>query len=505
MLTNILQYLDQIVEKLPEKTAYSDGDDSLTFGQVHSQSKSIGSWLAIQKIYNKPVVVFMQRHPKTITAFYGVIYSGNFYVPLDDEMPDDRIELIINKLDPAAIICDTATRARASAFTKSTSVYIYDDIASKPIDQPQLDLIRSRSIDTDPIYIVFTSGSTGVPKGVVACHRSVIDYIEQLSGILKVDENTVFGNQTPLYFDACLKELIPTLKFGATAFIIPRQHFLFPIQLVQFINSNKINTVCWVVSALTMISRLNVLAKAVPDTLKTIAFASEVFPMKQFKLWQKALPDARFINFYGPTETTGVCCYYEVDREFGDDEVLPIGHPFPNREILLLKEDNHPAGSSEIGEICIRGTALTHGYYGDLCRTNETFVQNPLNENFPELIYRTGDLGRMNEQGELVFVSRKDNQIKHMGHRIELGEIESAANAAENVGQSCCIYDADKSRLVLYYAGSASDFHVADYLKQKLPRYMLPGRIKQLADLPLTANSKIDRVEIKKRYERGEL
>jgi amino acid adenylation domain-containing protein len=505
MHTNVLQYLDQIVLEKPDKIAYSDGQSSLTFAQVYSQSRSIGSFIAGLGIYKKPVVVFMQRCPETIVAFYGVICSGNFYVPLDDEMPDERIELIINKLAPAAIICDEKTRNRAAVITNDIPIFAFSSMVSGPIDRPLLSRIREKAIDTDPIYIVFTSGSTGIPKGVVACHRSVIDYIEQLSEILKVNENTIFGNQTPLYFDACLKELIPTLKYGATAYIIPRQHFLFPIQLIEFINHHKINTICWVVSALTMISRLNVLSKAIPATLKTIAFASEVFPVRQFNLWRQALPQTRFINFYGPTEATGVCCWYEADRDFGDDEIIPIGRPFPNREIILLSENDQPVNQHETGEICVRGTALTHGYYDDPERTREAFVQNPLNSHYPELIYRTGDLGRINERGELVFVSRKDNQIKHLGHRIELGEIESAANSIEGVGHSCCIYDAKKSRLILYYTGSVPDPGMADFLKQKLPRYMLPSRINQLSELPLTANSKIDRIKLVRSYERGEI
>ena len=185
-----------------------------------------------------------------------------------------------------------------------------------PIDDGALDRIYRRAIDTDPIYIVFTSGSTGIPKGVAACHRSVIDYIEQLSEALHFNEDTVFGNQTPLYFDACLKELYPTLKFGATTYLIPRNLFSIPTALVEYLNQHKINTVCWVVSALTMISAFGTFELVKPKYLHTVAFGSEVFPIKQFRLWRQALPEATFTNLYGPTEGTGMCCYYRVEREF---------------------------------------------------------------------------------------------------------------------------------------------------------------------------------------------
>ena len=242
-----------------------------------------------------------------------------------------------------------------------------------------------------------------------------------------------------------------------------------------------------------------VLDKLVPDTLHTIAFGSEVFPVKQYEQWKKALPDTRFINLYGPTETTGMCCYFEVNREFGPDEAIPIGRPFPNREILLLTADGKEAPAGEPGEICIRGNALTMGYYNAPDKTAEAFVQNPLNSHYPELIYRTGDLAKYNEHGELVFVSRKDYQIKHMGHRIELAEIELSVSRMEHVELSCCVYDREREKIVLYYVGSASPKEVTAYLKECLPRYMIPNTIEALEQMPLTANGKIDRVLLKNR------
>ncbi|NLL71923.1 MAG: amino acid adenylation domain-containing protein, partial [Clostridiales bacterium] len=343
-------------------------------------------------------------------------------------------------------------------------------------------------------------GSTGIPKGVVACHRSVIDYIENLSDVLKINQDTVFGNQTPLYVDACLKELYPTLKFGATTYIIPKSLFMFPLKLVEYLNEKKINTVCWVVSALTMISAFGTFQKEVPKYLDTIAFGSEVFPIKQFNLWRKHLPKARFINLYGPTECTGMSCYYEVDREFELDEAIPIGRPFKNTDVFLLDDEDKLASQGEVGEICIRGTSLTLGYYKNREKTDEVFVQNPLNNSYPELIYRTGDLGKYNNRGELVFVSRKDNQIKHMGHRIELGEIEVVANMHPDIKYAACIFDEIKKKIILYYVGEISKADVASFLKEKLPRYMVPNMIEILESMPLTPNGKINRVLLKEKY-----
>ena len=498
MQRNVMEYLEQIVPIVPNKTAYADENTELTFREVYDQARAIGSFLQKMGCNKEPVVIFMGRHPQTIVAFYGVIYSGCYYVPLDEEMPRQRMELIFQKLSPKVVIYDKATESRLDSLPFEGTRLRYDEIIKEPILEDMLAQIREHQIDTDPIYIVYTSGSTGEPKGVVACHRSVIDYVDQLSEVLEVNSTTVFGNQTPLFVDACLKELYPTLKYGAMAYLIPKSKFLFPMELIAFLSEHKINTICWVVSALTMISAFGALEKEVPNCLHTIVFGSEVFPMKQFLIWKKYLPQARFINLYGPTEATGMSCYYEVDRDFEPSEVLPIGRPFRNTEILLLDENNQSPPRGAAGEICIRGTALTLGYYGNFDKTKEVFVQNPLNHAYPELIYRTGDLGKYNDRGELLFLSRRDNQIKHMGHRIELGEIEAAAGSMNEIESVCVIFDEKQKKLVLYYVGVVAKEQIIHSLKEKLPRYMLPNQIEALERMPLTVNGKIDRMRLKK-------
>lgn len=501
MQKHVLDYLAKTVKRVPQKMAYSDGTEELSFQEVYDQSRSVGSFLHDTKCYREPVVIFMNKHPKTVAAFFGVITGGDYYVPIDAEMPEIRIKLILQNVKARIMICDDATVESARKFDFDGQIVLYDDICHTEIEEQALQDIYERSIDTDPIYIVFTSGSTGIPKGVAACHRSVIDYIEHLSEVMEFDEDTVFGNQTPLYVDACLKELYPTLKFGASTYLISRELFMFPVKLVAFLNEHKINTICWVVSALTMISAFGALDLEKPKYLRLVAFGSEIFPIKQFNKWRKALPDAKFVNLYGPTEGTGMCCYYKVDRDFGQNEVIPIGRPFDNTEIILLNEKNERAGQNEEGEICIRGTSLVLGYYNNFEKTNEVFVQNPLNPFYPELIYRTGDIGRYNERGELEFVSRKDFQIKHMGHRIELGEIEINVNMIEAVKMAGCIYDDTRGKIVLYYVGDIEEKELILLLREQIPRYMLPNSTIRLEQMPMTMNGKIDRKRLKEQYQ----
>ena len=500
MQNHVLDYLEKTALAKPDKTAFADAREALSFRQVRDFTRSVGSYLHSKGVCRRPVAVFMDKSPREIAAFFGVIAGGDFYVPIDEEMPESRIRLILENVQPEILLCDKATESKARAIAGEREVVLFDDICHTPVDETALKDIYEHTIDTDPIYIVFTSGSTGVPKGVAACHRSVLDYIEQLSQVLELDEDTVFGNQTPLYFDACLKELYPTLKFGATTWLIPRELFLFPVKLVEFLNEHAINTVCWVVSALTMISAFGTFRTVKPRYLRTVAFGGEVFPIQQFKRWREALPEASFINLYGPTEGTGMCCYYKVERDFAPDEAIPIGKPFKNTDILLLTDDNKRAAPGEIGEICIRGTSLTLGYYNDFERTDKAFVQNPLNSAYPERIYRTGDLGRVNERGELVFVSRRDYQIKHMGHRIELEEIEANVNMLPGLQLSGCVYDNAKGRIVLFYVGEQSEAELKEALIEKLPRYMLPNRFIRLEQMPYTPNGKLDRKALFERY-----
>ncbi len=498
MIRNVLEYLEDTTARLPQKLAFANDTVGMTFQEVSDAARGIGTCLAEKGYEKEPVVVYMHKHPHMITAFWGVIYSGCFYVPIDEEMPEFRISLIFENLKPRVVICDEETGPKLADLSDfQGEALLYDEICDHLSDDALLADIRDHAIDTDPVYIVFTSGSTGIPKGVAACHRSVIDYAEQLTKVLRVTEDTVMANQTPLYFDACLKEMFSTIKCGATTYLVPRELFMFPVKLVEFLNEHKVNTVCWVVSALTMISSTGTFKTVKPEYLHTIAFGSEVFPMKQFRIWREALPDARFINLYGPTEATGMSCYYEVDREFADDEKIPIGRPFPNTEILLLNEKNEQVKDGEPGEICIRGTAVTLGYYNNPEKTDEVFVQNPLNLHYPEKIYRTGDIGEYNERGELVFLSRKDYQIKHMGHRIELGEIEAHVNLVDGIRSACCVYDDEKGRIILFYVGDIEGKDVINQLKTTLPRYMIPNRVYPLKEMPLTANGKIDRKLLK--------
>lgn len=207
------------------------------------------------------------------------------------------------------------------------------------------------------------------------------------------------------------------------------------------------------------------------------------------------------INLYGPTEITCNCSYYIVDRPFDVGQTLPIGIPFPNERILLLTEDNREAAPGETGELCVSGTAVALGYLKDPERTAASFVQNPLNPSWPETIYRTGDLVRLCENGEMVYVSRKDFQIKHMGHRIELGEIETVLCAVEGIERACCIYLHEKGKILAFICGNLDKQALVEILKEQLPGYMIPNIFMPVESMPLNKNGKIDRNALMELYQ----
>lgn len=499
MITNVLQYLEDSAEKNPEKILFADEKESITYLELMNRAKCIGSFIAGRTgEKNKPIAVLIDRNIRSLLAFMGIVYSGNFYVPIDMSMPVQRVELILRTLEPLLIL-DAAGKG---GIMERQAVCV-DEAAEAGSDTELLFRLRREAIDTDPLYAIFTSGSTGIPKGVLVNHRSIIDLTEQFAAAFTFPEEPVFGNQAPFDFDVSSKDIYCCLKLGGSLQVIPKRLFSFPVQLIPYLNGRRVNTLIWAVSALRIVADFKTFTECPPRHLKLVMFSGEVMPVKALNYWREGVPEAQYVNLYGPTEITCNCTYYMVDREFRNEESLPIGRPFRNTEILLIDvEDNSRITAPDvIGEICVRGTCLAIGYYNNPEKTKEAFVQNPFNHAYEEKIYRTGDMGMYNERGELMFASRKDYQIKHMGHRIELGEIETAVNALTFIEVGCCIFDERAGKIVLFYQSPEScDKQIVRELSKALPKYMWPNRYVHSEKLPLNKNGKIDRVLLKEEY-----
>lgn len=504
MIINILSYLEQSAQRFPEKVAIADDKNSATFSLWLTMAKGIGTVIAQgSKAVRKPVLVFVDRKIEGLVGFMGVVESGNFYVPIDCKMPDNRVKLIHDVLNPiAAITVTSKDEAILDAIGFQGLRLKYEEVKTAVADEELLAEIRSQMIDTDPVYSIFTSGSTGVPKGVVLSHRGMIDLTEWLCDTFHFTENDALGNQTPFYFDGSVKDICICLKSGTTLNVIGKKYFTFPKTLIPFLNERKITAILWATSAIVLIGNSDILSVALPEHLRLVTFAGEAMPAKQLKVWMNKLPQVTYANLYGPTEITVDCTYYIVDRDFADDEYIPIGKACRNMQVIVLNDDDKLVKVGEPGELCVRGTGVALGYYNNKTKTEEVFVQNPLHDLYEDKIYRTGDIVKYNERGELEFVSRKDFQIKHKGNRIEMGEIEVAVNSISEVTNAACIFDQPNDKIVLYYTTSdGQELDIINLVKEKIPVYMFPEVICRLDVMPYNMNGKIDRIELKKKYE----
>ena len=493
MLNSVTEYLDRTAAEFPGKIAFADEKEGMTFAALRQAALGVAAELMRLKIRREPVAVFMDKSPACVAAFLGVAYSGNFYSPVDTKMPPSRMTKIMDTLQPKAVITMKGSIDAAQDAVNHVPHIFYEDAVEGNDCPPQLPQV----INTDVLYVLFTSGSTGTPKGVVVPHRAVINYIDWFVAEFDIDSQVVLGNQAPFYFDLSIQDIYATLCSGCKTYLIDEKKFTFPPQLMEFLVERKVNVIMWSPTALCVTANLKGLRVPQLPPLRKVLFCGEVMPNKQLNMWRHAYPQTQFVNLYGPTEACDAMTYYVVDREFADNESLPIGRPIANVEVLLLDDEGNEVTSQAQGELCICGAALAHGYYNAPAQTARAFVQNPLHRRYADTIYRTGDLAHINERGELVYDGRKDFQIKHMGHRIELGEIEAAAAACPGVERSCCLYDAVKEKIVLFYTGETT-VNFNSELKSILPEYMVPGKKIRLTEMPLNANGKIDRIVLQK-------
>lgn len=492
----ILDLLEKNRDKNPNKICLVDENESITIDEFVNRAKKVATKILELGHKNRAIAVEATRTLDSLVGFYGALYSGNFFMPVDSTTPADRLKKMISISEPVA-------------YLKSSENSIFDDknfidlknLEEIEIDEEKILETRKKSIDIDPCYMIWTSGSTGDPKGVLINHMQAMELFYFLKDTFLIKDSDVIANQSPFYFDGAMKDVFLFGGCGVKLVIVPKKYFALPINLVSFLNENKVNVMLWAVSALNILVNSKVLEKENLKYVDRVAFSGESFQTSKLNYLIEKL-DATFVNLYGPSETTVDCCFYKVDREFKDDEMIPIGFAVPNMEVFLVDENLNE--NSEKGEIIVRGSKLSSGYYRDNIRTEKSFIQDPRQDYFRDIVYRTGDIAKYNDKKELVFLSREDDQVKHMGSRIELGEIDSAISSMNGVFEGASIYDRENSKIVYFYSGE--EFTRRDlfkFLRDKLPKYMCPNEIINLESLPKNRNGKIDRLKLREIYEKN--
>jgi amino acid adenylation domain-containing protein len=499
-----IEYLARTVRHHEEKTAIIDGPRTITFGALWSQAVQLAAWLGDgREGALPPVVVAIPKSIPAIVAIAAAQLAGSVYVPIDPDTPPERLARMLERLGPHLRL-----EAQGDAFTLEGKRFEPELGAERVtrLEAQLLERLRDRS-ESDPLYVMFTSGTTGIPKGVTISNASTCDYIEWLLAEHAITSRDAIGNQSPLFFDSIVVDLYATFASGATLHLIPRVHFRLPGDLLAYLADEKITFVYFVPSTFASFAAIDALKGLQLPALRKVIFSGEAMPLAVLRYLRERLPGAELCNHYGPTECTDTTISWNAGptlASLADLSDTPIGAPRPNTRILIVDDEERVVREpGETGEILIGGSSVGLGYWNDPETTAAKFVQNPEHARYRDLYYRTGDVGQRGEGGLIYYLGRKDHQFKYLGNRIEAGEIETAILRLGPIAQCCVQYDAKRGEIVAFVHGPRDGSvlnDVRERLRASLPSYMLPRRFVTLEEFPLTTNGKIDRRAVWRAY-----
>lgn len=508
--------LIQAAEQRPDHVAVEDARGALTYGALNESAGRIAAVLRDLGVLPGDRVGLL--HPKSadaVAALYGIMGAGGAYVPLDLGSPAARLGAIIRDCGIRVLIGDSTSAARLFASERSLPIehlVRLDDAASATGVHSTTNVVTRNEVDAaSPVsacdsaddalaYILYTSGSTGAPKGVMISHGNAWAFVDWARQTIGIGPDDRLSSHAPFHFDLSVFDLYVASAARATVCIVPDGTAMFPASLSEWIEARGISVWYSVPSALVQMGERGRVDRFAFERLRRVCFAGEVMPSRHLRAWMERLSRARWFNLYGPTETN-VCTYYEPTCPPADDAPIPIGHAASGDVIYLLGEDGRVIRDPGVeGEVWVDGPTVARGYFGDERKTAEQFVVRRELAGHDRPLYRTGDLAAWRADGELLFHGRRDSMIKCRGYRIELGEIEAAAHGCPAVEEACAVAIPDEQighriRLVVVPRGGTTldRAEVERRLLERLPRYMMPGELVVAMDLPRTSSGKIDR------------
>ncbi|MCP4264254.1 MAG: D-alanine--poly(phosphoribitol) ligase [Maribacter sp.] len=528
----VQDYITFHAQQNPDKLMIQDNEQSITFGEIDLYTNRFAKFLVSMGVTKGDNIAFyMGKCINSFRALIGILKVDSVYVPLDYNLPLDRTRLILRDCSCKYLICD------ASSFEKTIELIegidenikiivlptgVNDEVVTntkecfanykKNVDLNFVDTVDDfddtkrdyLNIDISIAYIMYTSGSTGIPKGVMISHRSIIDYATWTVKYFNVKPEDRLSSHAMLHFDLSVFDVYTAFVGGASLHLVPQAYSMFPIKCLEFIQEKELTVWCSVPSFLTYMMKSGALKERELPNMRYITFCGEVMPTATVIEWMKAYPHIRLVNQYGPTETTCASMYYEIEEIPKDPQIpIPVGKATPNTEIFAINDDGEIVKPHESGELYIKGSGNGLGYWNNSEKTKQAFVQSPLVDSYRDIVYATGDTVKLREDGLYDFVGRKDNQIKYMGYRIELGEIEYILNSIKSIACSAALAIDDEETngieivAVICWHKEESLNKVKDKLKKKLPSYMIPRRIVVIDHIPMNSNGKVDRIALK--------
>lgn len=498
----VTQFLDKAVEEMPDRLGFADETCEMTFKQMQENAFLVARAI-LDGLSNKHgnIAVIMPSGVAECACIHAIMYSKNAFSCVDDKMPNERILKILDVLEPIAILTDEKTKEKVDSLNFDGPVFVYEECL-KTKSNAVLPEIEANDITTnEPAGIIFTSGSTGTPKGVIQSHKSLISVAVSFRDDIGVKASDHMGIQSPLYYGLGIHDTFIALSAMATSFYIPKNFFTQPEELAKFLIEKKISLVYWSTNAAMIASRFSIWEgheEELSKTMRVISFAGDSPSTKLVNKMRLALPNIEYYQGYGSTEYF-YNFYNPIVDEISDDSVIPIGQPAKFAHAYIYTEDEKLCevcreNKGLEGQLCIEGPGLSLGYLKDDEGTKNKYRIHPSKPGVRVLF--TGDIVSINDEGKVVFKTRKDFMVKMMGHRIELGEIEITACSLDDTMQCACVYDKKKERIIMAYVGKYQEKELKKMLKSKLPAHMIPREIIKLDKLPLNPSNKIDRLKL---------